>query len=75
MSLPPAYSPSDKDAMSDGDTRHLAPSMGYKLYGTNSERSLSFIRSWKFLIVMVFSLFYQLPQMILTEFMAVLLGL
>jgi len=23
MSLPPAYSPSDKDAMSDGDTRHL----------------------------------------------------
>ena len=49
--------------------------MWYKLYGTNSEKSLSDIRSWKFLIVMVFSLFYQLPQMILTEFMAVLLGL
>ena len=32
--------------------------MGYKLYGTNSEKSLSDIRSWKFLIVMVFICFF-----------------
>ena len=53
MTLPPAYSPSDKDAMSDGDARHLRCKK-WDLFGqADHEMSLHIIQTYPNIIICI----------------------